>query len=187
MSELSNQQRLEMISDMIHQAKSSVAKGGSKQILLWGWVIAIANFSHYALESLAISQAYLVWLIVFPVAIYSAVLGARRKSSTSMGHIDRMYGQVWLSVGVSIFITLILMKELNYFHNPIILSFAGVGMYVTGKLLRFRPIIMGSIVLWLCALLEWQLPIASHYLVSGIAIVLGYLIPGYLLQRSERG
>ena len=50
--ELTHQESLDLIAEMIKQAKRNVAKGGSNQILLWGWTIAFANFGHYALHYL---------------------------------------------------------------------------------------------------------------------------------------
>lgn len=186
MKELSNQERLELITAMIHQAKSSVAKGGSKQILLWGWVIALANLSHFALEQMDYSRPYIVWLITIPTAVYSTFLGMKLKAMPASGHIGRMYGQVWLAIGVMIILTLLMMNQVGYHHNPVIIGIAGGGMYITGRLLRFRPVLIGAFVLWFASFVETQLPIDYHYLVSGIAIVLGYLIPGYLLKRAEK-
>lgn len=185
MKQLTNQDRLELITDMITQAKASIARGGSRQILLWGWAIALANFGHFLLESLKFEMPFLIWLIVFPVAIYSVYLGRRLKSMPSASHIDRMYGQVWLAAGIMIFLTLMMMNKIAYFHNPLILSIAGGGMYITGRLLRFQPIVIGSVILWSAAVIESQLALDYHYLISGIAIVLGYIVPGYLLKRCE--
>ena len=102
-------------------------------------------------------------------------------------HIDQVYGQVWIGIAVVIVITLLMMYDLSYYHNPIILAAAGAGMYITGRLLRYRPILLGSVVLWVAAIVEWQVALEWHYLISALAVFVGYLIPGYLLKISERG
>lgn len=186
MNELSNQERLEMITRMIHEAKSSVARGGSNQILLWGWVIALANFGHFTLEQFNYHAPYVVWLIIVPAIIFSVYLGIKMKSTATVGHIDRVYGQLWLAIGIVIFFTLSMMPQLDYYHNPIIVAIAGAGMYITGRLLRYRPVLIGAVILWSAAIVESQVSLSYHYLISGIAVVLGYLIPGYMLKRSER-
>lgn len=103
-----------------------------------------------------------------------------------VGHIDRVYGMVWLAAGVGIIITLIMMQKVGYNHNGIILIIAGMGMFVTGSLLRFKPVMLGSFLLWTAAIISFNLPIMLQYPLSGTAILLGYLVPGYLLKRAER-
>lgn len=185
--ELTHQESLDLIADMIRQAKRNVAKGGSNQILLWGWVISLANFGHYALAMSGYSQPYLVWLITIPAGIASGVIGMRMERSGSVGHIDRMYWKVWLAAAISMAITLSAMHKISFNHNGVILAIAGMGMFITGGLLKFKPIMVGSFVLWIAAIISFNLPEIQQYPVAGSAIILGYLIPGYLLKRAERG
>jgi hypothetical protein len=186
MADLSNQQRLELITNMIHEAKSFVATRGSSQILLWGWVIALANLSHFILEQVGYAMPYIVWLSVFPTAGYSIYLAQKMKGSGVSSHIDQLYGQVWIAVAVVIVFSLLMMGRLSFNHNPVILAAAGAGMYMTGRLLKYRPVLIGAFVLWAAALVEWQVAIEWHYLISSIAVFIGYLLPGYLLKKSER-
>lgn len=186
MEDISNQQRLELITNMIHEAKSFVANRGSDQILMWGWVIALTNLSHFILEQVGYYMPYIVWLIVIPAGVYSGILGRRMKNHGASSHIDKIYKHIWIGVSVVICITLLMMNQLNYYHNPIILAVAGCGMYLTGKLLRYQPVVLGAFLLWIAALIEWQVPLQWHYLISAIAVIIGYLVPGYLLKRSER-
>ncbi len=184
-NELTHEQSLSLITEMISQAKRNVAKGGSTQILMWGVVIAFANFAHYTLANIGYSAPYIVWLVTIPTAIASAILGYRMGKSGATGHLDSIYGQTWIAIGVGIAGSLAMMSRINYFHNVFILLLAGIGMYITGRLLRFRPIVFGSFVLWIAAIVCFNLPMNDQYLVAGIAILLGYIVPGYLLKRAE--
>jgi hypothetical protein len=186
MENTTSQQQLALISEMISQAKSSVGKGGSSQILMWGWVIATANFGHYILDQIGYYAPFIVWFIVFPAILASVYMGRKTRSSGTSSHLDRLYGRIWLGVGISILLTLMMMQELNGFHNPVIMATAAIGMFVTGSMLKYRPVMYGAFILWAAAVIEWQLPLEHHYLVSGIAVTIGYLIPGYLLKRSEK-
>ncbi|MEQ8240110.1 MAG: hypothetical protein RIA69_12905 [Cyclobacteriaceae bacterium] len=186
MENLNSQQQLALISDMIRQAKSSVARDSSSQILLWGWVIAAANFGHFTLDQIGFYAPFVVWLIIIPATILSIYMGYKQAQPGTSAHLDKVYGNVWMAVGISIGLTLLMMRELNAFHNPIIMSLAATGMFISGKLLKYKPVVLGSVILWVAALLEWQVAIEYHYLISGIAVVLGYLIPGYMLKKSEQ-
>lgn len=185
--QLTHEQSLSLITEMISQAKRNVARGGgSNQILLWGWTIAFANFGHYTLDYLGFGAPYMIWLITIPAAIASAVMGVKMRQSGVVGHIDRVYGKVWLAAGVGIVISLVMMQKIGFNHNGIILVIAGMGMFITGSLLKFRPIVWGSFLLWVAAIISFNLPIMQQYLLSGTAIMLGYLVPGYMLKKAER-
>lgn len=185
--ELSPKESLDIISNAINQAKKNVVKGGSFQILWWGWIIAIANLGHYTLMKLDYSAPYVVWILVIPAIVVSAVHGYRMsKSSRVTTHMDAMYGQIWLAAFIVIMISVIFMSKLNFNHNPVILGVAGFGMYTTGILLRFKPIVYGAVLLWIASILAYNIPVVDQYLLAGIAIILGYLIPGYILKKAEK-
>lgn len=188
MDKLASEERLRYITEMIHQAKQNVAKGGSFQILLWGYVIALANFGHYTLERSGFYAPYVVWLIIIPAIIVSIIYGIRQeRKSGVVGYLDRAYSLVWLAAFVAIMTTLVFMGSINFNHNPIILLYASIATFVTGILLKFRPVILGAVVLWIGAVVAFTMPVTDQYLVGGIAIVFGYIVPGTLLRRAERG
>jgi hypothetical protein len=129
----------------------------------------------------------MIWLITIPAAIASTIMGIKMGQSGVVGHIDKVYGKVWLAAGVGIVVSLVMMEKIGYNHNGIILLMAGIGMYITGSLLQFKPIVIGSLLLWIAAVISFNLPAMEQYLLSGAAIVLGYLVPGYMLKKAERG
>jgi hypothetical protein len=51
---------------------------------------------------------------------------------------------------------------------------------------RYRPIVLGGIVLWICAIISFMLPMAEQYLVGGFGILAGYVIPGLILRNEEK-
>lgn len=184
---LDNKQSLEIISTMIAEAKHSISRSGSFYILLWGWVISLANFAHYTLEKMDYDYPFIVWVITIPTAIVNAVYSVReaRKAKVKV-YLDKVYGQIWVAIGIAIIIALVFMGQLDMHHNPVIMLLAGVGMYVTGILLKFNPVKIGAFVLWAGAIIGFLLPVVDQFLVAGISIFLGYLIPGYMLKRIEK-
>lgn len=173
---------------MIGQAKRNFAHGSSFHFLLWGWVISIANFGHYLLDVFDLYEApFIVWLITIPAAIASMWYGFRKsKTSRATSHLDKVYSSLWIGIFAMIVICLIFMGKINYNHNPIILLFTGLGAFTTGVLMKNRPVIIGSIALWIGACIGLLSSITDQQLIAGIAVLLGYLIPGYMLKRSER-
>lgn len=187
--ELSKDESLSLITDMIGQAKKNVAKGGSFYFLLWGWTVLVANLGHYLIQRYDWYDApYVIWAITIPAAIISIVYGARQDRNAKVkSHLDRLYGLIWLAVFIGVLIILIFMDSVNYNTNAIILTFAGIGTFISGCALRFNPLIMGGVALWIASIVAFNLSPMDQNLVAAIGILAGYLIPGYLLKRVEGG
>jgi hypothetical protein len=185
--ELSSKESLAIITQMISKAKQEAAGDGSFQLLLWGWVVAVCNFGHYALQRAGFEHPYYIWLLIIPAAGFSIWEGYRkRKKSRVKTHIDDMLSGIWISVFVGVLLTLTFMPTLNFQQNPIILILAGIGVISTGVLVRVKVIKYGGILLMVASVIAFLLPVIDQYLVAGIAMVLGYLVPGYYLKTNYR-
>jgi hypothetical protein len=186
--ELTNEQRLALIADMIGQAKKNVAKGGSFYFLLWGVVVATANFGHYVMEAYSLyDRPYMIWLITIPASIASIVYSIRQDRQALVStQLDRLYGQLWIAIFVVIVILLAHMPQLDFQHNAIILALCGLGTFMNGAMLRFTPLILGGVALWVGAIVAFRADVTDQYLVAGVAIVIGYLVPGFLLRQAEK-
>jgi hypothetical protein len=186
--ELTGKESLHLITSMISQAKSNYQKGGSFYFLLWGWVVLVANLGHYYLEAFTdYQQPYIVWLITIPAGIVSGIYGRNQsKRAQVISHLDRLYGQVWVAIGAAVVILLVFMRRLDYNHNAVIMLFSGIGTYMSGAMLRFKPLMVGGIVLGIASIVCFNVSITDQYLVGGIGIFAGYLIPGYLLKNKEK-
>ncbi len=184
--ELTNEQSLEIITRMIGEAKRSIARGGSFYFLLWGATVAVANFGHYALDKAEYAMPYLIWLVSLPALVITIIHGKQqgRKNQVS-GHFDRIYGHIWLIVGVAMVCTILFMSSINFNHNAVILLLAGAGTYISGCMLRFNPLRIGAIVLVAAACLAFTQSPTDQNLIAGIGIIFGYIVPGVLLKRQE--
>ena len=186
-NQMTHQQSLEIITEMIGNAKKNLARGGSFYFLLWGAVVAAANFTIYFLINFTtVAQWYYVWLITIP-AIAATIMYSRRQAmkASVTGPIDHLYGQVWIGIFIAMVITLVFMREINYAVNPIMLIYSGIGTYITGRLSRFQPLIIGAAVLWVCSIILFLIPAHQQFLVAGIGILVGYVIPGLMLRKQE--
>jgi len=77
------------------------------------------------------------------------------------------------------------MSKLSFNHNAVISLLSGLGTYISGTMLRFKPLIIGGVWLWVVAIVAFSVSVQDQYLVAGIGLVIGYLIPSYLLKRQE--
>lgn len=173
---------------MIGNAKRNLARGGSFYFLLWGVVVAIANFIiYYLINFTSTNEWYYVWLITVP-AIVVTIIHSRRQmaKATTTGPIDHLYGQIWIGVFVAMVITLVFMAKINYAVNPIMLIYAGIGTYITGRLSRFQPLVIGAFILWISSIIMFLVPVNQQFMVAGIGIIAGYVIPGFMLRKLEK-
>ncbi len=186
-SKLSNSESLQIITEMIGQAKRNMAKKGSFCFLLWGWVVLLGNFGFYIIAKYQLfPYPYVIWSITLPAIIVTVIYSMRQKQgSIARSQLDNIYMHLWMAILIAVVTVLIFMPKMNYSHNAVILLLAGLGTFVTGKLIKFNPLVIGGLALWIGAIIAFNVPVIDQYLVGGFAIIVGYLIPGYLLKRAE--
>lgn len=185
---LTSAESLAIITEMISKAKRETSGDGSYQLLLWGWAVSLCNVGQYILEKLDFEKPYLVWLVLVPTIFLSVRWGyLKAKNSQVKSHLGTMVNRVWIAVFVAIMMVLSAMPTLGFNHNPVILLLIAVGMYTTGCIIRTALFTYGAVVLAIGAIIAFQLPVVEQNLVAAIAIILGYLVPGYYLKNSYRG
>ncbi|MFA0961269.1 hypothetical protein AB9P05_05660 [Roseivirga sp. BDSF3-8] len=182
--QMTGEESLQLISRMINTAKGNV-KGSSFHLLLWGWVVMLANLGHfYLMEFTSYPHPYIVWLITIPAWIVSFIYGYRQSSrATVRTYTDDIVLWTWVAMSFSL-IVLIFSGQLGNLITPVVLLFAGMATFISGLLLRFRPLIYGGSSFWLFSAVAFQVSPSYALLVSAIAIACGYLIPGYMLKSA---
>ena|SRR5688572_16731857 len=181
---LTTQQSLDIITKMIRQAHGNV-KRNSVYLILWGVVIALANIGMFSLMWLNYPRPYLVWLIAIPAWILTIYFSYRSsKNARATSHLDRVNSFLWFSYGLIIFTIVAFGYKINFQLNPVILLISAVPAFVSGIIIKFRPLAIGGILFWIfgivCFLVEgpWQ------YLIGAIAVTTGHLIPGLMLRNN---
>jgi len=178
---------LQIIESMIRRTKGNL-HDSSFYFLLWGWVILIALAGQLILEKVVhYDKPYLIWFIIIAGVIASAVYGYRHgKKTKSSSHFDSINLMIWIAFFVSYVIAIIFMKEFNYKITPIIFLLAGNATFLTGIVIKFKPLIWGGIIFWIGVIAQFLLPVNYVEFVSPLIIILGYLVPGYLLKSENR-
>ncbi|WP_315818243.1 hypothetical protein [Paraflavitalea speifideaquila] len=60
-------------------------------------------------------------------------------------------------------------------------------MFIHGSAIRFKPLIVGAWVNWAAALaIFWVKDFKYDMMISALAVLVGYLIPGYMLRAEFR-
>jgi hypothetical protein len=184
--DFSAKQSLDLIQSMIRQAQGNVQRN-SFYFLLWGWIVTSANFGMYGLMKFTdYPYPYIVWLLTIPAWIITMVHGAREsKSATPRTHLDKVTMWLWICYGLSILPFVFFMNEIRFNINPAILIVTAVPTFLSGILVKFRPLLFGGVNFYILGIVAFMVSPVDQYLVGGIAVVCGYLIPGYLLRATK--
>lgn len=182
--ELTAEQSLKIITDMIQKTKSSFQYKGF-HFLLWGWVTVIGYLGSFTLEKFRLYEApYLIWLITIPAFIVSFFYGRKknqeRQATNYTGHI---FMWLWIAVSFSIIIIIAFGFKVSFMITPLILTIVAIPTFISGVIIKFKPLIFGGAGFWIFAAISFTLPFEYQSLVGGVAVVLGYLLPGYMLKN----
>ncbi|HEX5168990.1 MAG TPA: hypothetical protein VFW11_07435 [Cyclobacteriaceae bacterium] len=182
---LTAHESLEIITAMIRQAKGN-ARDNAFYFLLWGWVVTLANIGMYLLIQLNYPRPYVVWSIVIPAWIFTMYKGVKQgRNESAMTHLDRISAWLWVSFGIVVFTLIAFGYKINFQLNPLILIVAAIPTLVSGIILRFNPLIIGGILFWFFGIVNFLLPMPYQNLLGALAIICGYLIPGYMLKSKN--
>jgi hypothetical protein len=182
---LTAEQSLDIITTMIQAAKGNARKN-SFHFLLWGWVVVIANLGMYALTQLNYPHPYVVWVITIPAWVISLYKGYRQgKTQHVSTHLDTVSLWLWLTFGICIFTVVAFGNRINYQINPLIITISTLPTFVSGIILRFKPLMLGGISFWIFGIVSFLCPTEIQPLIGAAAIFCGYLVPGYLLKNKK--
>jgi len=206
-TKFTEQESLTLISEMIKQARNNFKKGGGNSMIFYGLfvsVVAILNvILAFAFIKLNINAnlSFWIWSLMIP-AIYVGYLIDKKVERESMvkTHIDSIISSTWGSYLISVYLFLVVIfclgfgkkfYDLFFLLNPVILILLGFAEFVSAKTYRFRPFWYGSIIMWLgalaCTALMWvPEPVIFQLLVLSICMFLGFVIPGYKLNRLAK-
>ena len=181
---LTTQQSLDIITKMIRQAHGNV-KRNSVYLILWGLVITLANLGMFVLMWVEYPMPYLVWLITVPAWILTIYISYRHgKNAVARSHFDRINAFLWYSYGIIIFTIIVFGYKINFQLNPVILLVSAIPAFVSGTIIKFRPLAIGGILLWVFGILCFLVGGPWQYLLAAIAVTCGYLIPGLMLRNN---
>lgn len=187
--ELTPSESLKLIETMIGQAKQSFHRN-SFYFLLWGVLLIAAMIVNYAMAMNGDSRGAYAWAVVGIVGgIVSWVHGAREGKKHQVTNVmDRVMMWMWMGFLATLLITMIGSGVSgNSMAVGSIIVLTGLPTFLTGQLLRFRPLILGGILFWVLGAISYFVDTQAVALLYIAAIFFGYLVPGYLLKRQEDG
>jgi len=176
---------LQIIQEMISAVKKDLSKD-SFYFLLWGWLVFVASISHYTLLHMGFEYPFVVWFLMPIGGIVSGFYGRKEsKKIEATTYVNEFMKYIVWSFCISLFIVLIFMSKLGLSTYPMIMILYGILLFVSGGVLRFKPLIIGGCINWASAIASFYVYFDMQLLLLGSAVLLGYIIPGYMLKKLE--
>jgi len=183
---MNGDESLKLITEMIQKTRSNI-KQGSFHLLFWGWLILFCSLAEFLLTYFSdFKYPYLVWMLTLPGLIVSLIYGYRTgRKQLVHTYADKLNMWTWYAFIAAMIIVFTLLSDRLNDVLPFILLLAGYATFMSGIIIRFKPLIFGGISFWVFAVIAYFTePMVAQILFS-VAIITGYLIPGYLLRKSK--
>lgn len=206
--EFTEQDSLRVINEMINQARNNFRKGAGSYSIFWGYFIAGIAIMNLILlhiftnNDINTNYAGYTWWITFPTGIiYFFYAKNKAKQSIVATHIDRIIAAIWIAFAISCFVFIIVLSlctsnyETRYMGliiTPTILLLLGMGQFISATALKFKFYFYAAGIFWLgsilCIILSaWTGKGEIHYIVLAICMILGFCIPGHMLNKKAKG
>lgn len=186
--QLSPEQSLQLIQSMISKTRQDMSDD-SIYFLVWGWITFIACTGQFILKKIVnYEQHYQVWWLVVVGIIFSIWQGSRegktKKVSTYLG--DSMK-YLWIGMGISFFVLSMILTRMGWGSPvfPFFIMLYGLGTFISGNFLRFRPLVIGGIIAWALAIGSVYVNYDYQMLFGAAAILFSYIIPAYMLRHRN--
>lgn len=178
---------VKIIDKMIAESKRSL-HNYSYYFIIWGILMAAAGITEYILKDS--DFAWIVWPIGgFVGGIFSFIVGyIQDKKQNVKTTMDRVYAYTWISFGFCLILAITYSLSIERPPHALVLLLAGGATFISGGIAKFKPFIIGGLLIEVGAILcAFLVPFELHGLVMAVAMVLGYLIPGFMLRKKEDG
>jgi hypothetical protein len=189
--EMSGADSLRVIQQMIGAARDEHNEKGDGW-LFWGWLLFVASVSSVVLSYLSMGQ-YIgyVWtgmLIVGPAAYFLSSYG-KEKDNRVRTYVQSLLHKIQIGFYVSLLVIVVsgYLNQKGSFGFGYYYMLYAFWMYIHGSALNFKPLIAGAYINWIAAILIFAIdPFRYDMMVSAVAVLFGYLVPGYMLKAAYR-
>lgn len=185
----SPEQSLRLIQSMIDKTKQNMSDN-SVYFLVWGWITFIACTGQFVLKHIfEYEKHYIVWTVIIIGVLFSIYQGRKEDKAIKVKtYLDESMGHLWAGMAVSFFVLGMILTKLGWGTAifPFYIMLYGLGTFVSGNFLKFRPLVIGGIIAWLLAIGATFASYDYQMLFGAAAILVSYIIPAYMLRYKDK-
>lgn len=206
---LSEKESLSLIAQMIGKAKDSYHATGTGA-MMWGAVITVCSLVKLSEIHFGYSLPFDIFLLTFVAIIPQILINRQEKRKRIVKSFDDVYMKyIWRGFGISIFLLIFFLNVIHNAWNPAAVEFKeltgknssfqfseyisslflllyGIPTFITGGACRFRPMLWGGIICWVCCLAALFTPVEIDLLLTALSAITAWFIPGLIMEREYR-
>ncbi len=204
---MTEQDSLKIITEMISKTRASSDDNGFEPIV-WGSVVTICSLVT-ALQMFGVigSLPFEIWNLIFVALAFQlgyTFLQTRRRKVKSFNDVALSF--TWIAFGVSMGIMAFIISGIeadvfdkipNYkevrgnfrlgnHYTGIYLLIYGIPTFITGGIMKFKPMLIGGIICWVLALISVMTSAKIDFIFTAIAASSAWLIPGLIVNANYR-
>ena len=186
--EFSPKDSLRIIQTMIEKTKQNISYQ-SHYFLLWGWGAFIGFTGQYILKVFfEYPKHYQIWWISIVCLVINIVFVIKfSKQIKVKTYIDESMGNLWRGLIISFIVVMIIFTKTGWQNcYPFFMMLYGTGTFISGKILRFSPLIIGGLISFILAAVSVWFNVDLQMLFAAGSILFSYIIPGHLLYMNYK-
>ncbi|MEO6583675.1 MAG: hypothetical protein ABIO05_05085, partial [Ferruginibacter sp.] len=152
----------------------------------WGWGAFAACIAQFILKVMyQYPHHYLVWLVTFVCGFITIIIGSRQRKKEKVNtYVGESMRYVWSGLGITFFVISVIFFKIGYqYCFPFFIMLYGLGTFVSGQFLKYKPLILGGLIAFGLAIITAWLPYDYQLLATALALLVSYIIPGHLLRQ----
>lgn len=206
---ISEKESLELITTMINQARNSYHDTGLSA-LMWGAVIAFCSLVKFTELTFNYRLPFDIYLLTFAAVIPQIIISVREKKQRTVKSYDDAYmDYIWLGFGISILLMIFVLNmmgaswvpvaeeyekttgtrssfQLYEFVGPLFLILYGIPTFVTGTACKFRPMLWGGLLCWVCCVIATFTHAKIDLLLVAFSAIMAWFIPGIIMMKDYK-
>lgn len=180
---------LKVIQSMLEKTRQDLSRNDI-YFLVWGWVTFIACTGQFVLKHIYdYPKHYLVWWLTIPAIVFTIVYSMKERRQLKVKtYISESMKYLWIGMGITYFILSLILSKTGWQNTvfPFYIVLYGLGTFVSGCFIQFRPFITGGILAWILAAVAAYVPYDYQMLLGAAAILVSYIIPAYMLRAKNK-
>lgn len=207
--QLTEKESLDLITQMINKAKDACHDTGIASIM-WGSVIAICSLVRFSEKQFGYRlpfDIYLLTLVALAPQIYLSIKEKKEKKVKTYD--DAFMNALWMGFGISVFMLVFInnvmfqnwqqtstelkaatgnvsLFRLYEYISALFLMLYGIPTFVTGLSMKFKPMLAGGIICWVCCIISLFVPYKVDLLLVAFAAIFAWFIPGIIMEKDYR-
>lgn len=206
---LSEKESLTLIATMINKAKDSYHDTGIGA-MMWGAVVAICTLVRLSEIHFGFKLPFDIYLLTLAAVIPQVFITIKEKKERKVKSFDDSYmDYIWLGFGIALFLLIHVINlvyrdlepvlkeyreltghassfKFHEFINPLFLILYGLPTFITGAACKFKPMLWGGILCWVCSVAAVYTPIKIDLLLTALSAIAAWFIPGLIMEKEYR-